>query len=143
MDELGAPGVGEAGLSDVGAVVGATEPGHLQRARELMGSATFLLPGVGAQGGRVEDLARRVRARPRRRSRDGLAQHRGRPSGGGERRARARRPAARGRSALRESSLGAGDGLVRANGLSASLVCVHARASSAVQARRKVGTEPG
>jgi orotidine-5'-phosphate decarboxylase len=57
VDELGAPGVGEAGLSDVGAVVGATEPGHLQRARELMGRATFLLPGVGAQGGRVEDLA--------------------------------------------------------------------------------------
>ncbi len=57
VDELGSPGVGEAGLSDVGAVVGATEPGHLQRARELMPSATFLLPGVGAQGGRVEDLA--------------------------------------------------------------------------------------
>ncbi len=56
-DELGAPGVGDAGLSDVGAVVGATEPGHLDRARELMPSAPFLLPGVGAQGGRVEDLA--------------------------------------------------------------------------------------
>jgi orotidine-5'-phosphate decarboxylase len=56
VDELGAPGVGDAGVSDVGAVVGATEPGHLVRARELMGSATFLLPGVGAQGGRVEDL---------------------------------------------------------------------------------------
>jgi orotidine-5'-phosphate decarboxylase len=57
VDELGRPGVGEAGLSDVGAVVGATQPGHLVRARELMGSATFLLPGIGAQGGRVEDLA--------------------------------------------------------------------------------------
>ncbi len=57
VDELGAPGVGEAGLSDVGAVVGATVPGHLERARELMPNATFLLPGVGAQGGRVEDLA--------------------------------------------------------------------------------------
>jgi orotidine-5'-phosphate decarboxylase len=41
----------------VGAVVGATEPRHLERARELMGSAPFLLPGVGVQGGRVEDLA--------------------------------------------------------------------------------------
>ena len=49
--------MGEAGLSDVGAVVGATAPGHLARARELMANATFLLPGVGAQGGRVEDLA--------------------------------------------------------------------------------------
>jgi orotidine-5'-phosphate decarboxylase len=57
VDELGAAGVGEAGLSDVGAVVGATEPGHLERARELMPVAAFLLPGVGAQGGRVEDLA--------------------------------------------------------------------------------------
>lgn len=57
VDELGGPGVGEAGVSDVGAVVGATEPGHLRRARELMPSATFLLPGVGAQGGRVEELA--------------------------------------------------------------------------------------
>ncbi len=57
VDDLGGPGVGRAGLSDVGAVIGATAPGHLQRARELMPSATFLLPGVGAQGGRVEDLA--------------------------------------------------------------------------------------
>jgi orotidine-5'-phosphate decarboxylase len=57
VDALGAAGVGAAGLSDVGAVVGATEPGHLARARELMPCATFLLPGVGAQGGRVEDLA--------------------------------------------------------------------------------------
>ena len=57
VDELGGPGLGRGGISDVGAVVGATEPGHLQRARELMPSATFLLPGVGAQGGRVEELA--------------------------------------------------------------------------------------
>ena len=42
---------------DANAVVGATEPHHLDRARELMPRATFLLPGVGAQGGRVEDLA--------------------------------------------------------------------------------------
>jgi orotidine-5'-phosphate decarboxylase len=57
VDELGSAGIGSAGLSDVGAVVGATRPGHLERARELMGSAVFLLPGIGAQGGRVEDLA--------------------------------------------------------------------------------------
>ncbi len=56
VDELGRPGTGAAGLSDVGAVIGATEPAHLARARELMGHAPFLLPGVGAQGGRVEDL---------------------------------------------------------------------------------------
>jgi orotidine-5'-phosphate decarboxylase len=45
------------GLSDIGAVMGATSPQHLPRARELMPHAIFLLPGVGAQGGRVEDLA--------------------------------------------------------------------------------------
>ena len=57
VEQLGAPGIGDSGLSDVGAVVGATAPGHLARARELMAAAPFLLPGVGAQGGRVEDLA--------------------------------------------------------------------------------------
>jgi orotidine-5'-phosphate decarboxylase len=56
VDALGRDGVGESGLSDVGAVVGATAPEHLTRARELMPHAVFLLPGVGAQGGRVEDL---------------------------------------------------------------------------------------
>lgn len=55
--QLGTDGIGSSGLSDVGAVVGATEPRHLQRARELMPHAVLLLPGVGAQGGRVEDLA--------------------------------------------------------------------------------------
>jgi orotidine-5'-phosphate decarboxylase len=54
----GAPGTpSSGGLADVGAVLGATEPGHLAQARELMPRAIFLLPGVGAQGGRVEDLA--------------------------------------------------------------------------------------
>ncbi|WP_445149383.1 orotidine-5'-phosphate decarboxylase [Baekduia sp. Peel2402] len=47
----------ESGLADVGAVLGATQPEHLARARELLPHAIFLLPGVGAQGGRVEDLA--------------------------------------------------------------------------------------
>jgi orotidine-5'-phosphate decarboxylase len=57
VDRLGSDGVGESGLSDVGAVVGATVPEHIACARELMPHAVFLLPGVGAQGGRVEDLA--------------------------------------------------------------------------------------
>ena len=47
---------GTSGLSGMGAVVGATEPGHLGRLRELMPDAIFLIPGVGAQGGRPEDL---------------------------------------------------------------------------------------
>jgi orotidine-5'-phosphate decarboxylase len=53
---LGLPGDAGA-LTDVGAVVGATEPGHLVRLRELMPCTPLLLPGVGTQGGRVEDLA--------------------------------------------------------------------------------------
>ncbi len=58
VEELGAgAGAGESGLSDVGAVTGATVPRHLSRMRELMPRAVFLLPGVGAQGGRVADLA--------------------------------------------------------------------------------------
>jgi orotidine-5'-phosphate decarboxylase len=55
--EIGRQGVGNAGLSDVGAVVGATAPDRLAKLRELMPEAILLLPGVGAQGGRVEKLA--------------------------------------------------------------------------------------
>jgi orotidine-5'-phosphate decarboxylase len=47
---------GEAGLSGVGAVVGATEPQRIARLRELMPRSIFLIPGVGAQGGRPELL---------------------------------------------------------------------------------------
>ncbi len=53
--ELGEPG--PSGLSDVGAVTGATEPEHLARLRELMPTTPFLLPGIGAQGGDVDALA--------------------------------------------------------------------------------------
>ena len=47
---------GEGGLSGMGAVVGATAPQHLGRLRELMPDSIFLVPGVGAQGGRPENL---------------------------------------------------------------------------------------
>ncbi len=47
---------GACGLSGMGAVVGATAPERLARLRELMPEAIFLLPGVGAQGGRPEAL---------------------------------------------------------------------------------------
>jgi orotidine-5'-phosphate decarboxylase len=47
---------GSGPLSGMGAVVGATEPEHLERLRELMPRAIFLLPGVGAQGGDVAAL---------------------------------------------------------------------------------------
>ena len=53
---LGGP-PGRSGLTDIGAVVGATAPEHVARMRELMPHTPFLLPGIGAQGGRVEDMA--------------------------------------------------------------------------------------
>lgn len=56
VDALGAQGVGECGLADVGAVVAATEPSLLAGLREAMPRSIFLLPGVGAQGGRAELL---------------------------------------------------------------------------------------
>jgi orotidine-5'-phosphate decarboxylase len=56
VDELGEPLTGESGLSAIGAVTGATRPDLLQRLRDLMPRAVFLLPGVGAQGGSVDDL---------------------------------------------------------------------------------------
>jgi orotidine-5'-phosphate decarboxylase len=53
----GAPKLaGDSGLSGLGAVVGATAPQHLGRLRELMPDSIFLIPGIGAQGGKPEDL---------------------------------------------------------------------------------------
>jgi orotidine-5'-phosphate decarboxylase len=57
VDRWGEDLVGESGLSSVGAVVGATHPELLETARSLLPRAVLLLPGVGAQGGRLEDLA--------------------------------------------------------------------------------------
>jgi orotidine-5'-phosphate decarboxylase len=54
--DLGPRLEGSEGLSGLGAVVGATAPGHIARLRELMPSAPFLLPGVGVQGGSAQDL---------------------------------------------------------------------------------------
>jgi orotidine-5'-phosphate decarboxylase len=56
VDQLSERLLGDSGLSGVGAVVGATEPRHFGRMRELMPRAIFLIPGVGAQGGRPELL---------------------------------------------------------------------------------------
>jgi orotidine-5'-phosphate decarboxylase len=57
LDELGAPGVGASGLSDVGAVTGATAPERMEVLRSLMPRAVWLLPGIGPQGGSGRDLA--------------------------------------------------------------------------------------
>ena len=56
VERAGGGRLGASGLSDVGAVVGATRPELLVRLRELMPHAVFLLPGVGAQGGSAAEL---------------------------------------------------------------------------------------
>src|SRR5581483_7571823 len=64
VDRWGAGLVGESGLSSVGAVVGATQPEVLETVRSLLPRAVLLLPGVGAQGGRAEELAAAFTAGP-------------------------------------------------------------------------------
>lgn len=54
--------LGECGLGDVGAVVGATYPAELALLRRLMPEVIFLIPGFGAQGGTAEDAAPAFRA---------------------------------------------------------------------------------
>ncbi|MBA3686136.1 MAG: orotidine-5'-phosphate decarboxylase [Planctomycetes bacterium] len=51
----GAARRGSCGLSDVGAVVGATYPAQARHLRTLMPDTVFLVPGYGAQGGSAAD----------------------------------------------------------------------------------------
>lgn len=64
VDGLAGRLAGSSTLSGAGAVVGATEPRHIARLRELMPRAIFLVPGVGAQGGKPEDLGPAFAAGP-------------------------------------------------------------------------------
>jgi orotidine-5'-phosphate decarboxylase len=57
VNEWGEDLVGEVGLSSVCAVMGATHPRAVAEARRLMPQTILLLPGVGAQGASVADLA--------------------------------------------------------------------------------------
>lgn len=57
VESWGDDTMGEEGYSDVGAVVGATFPKQATRLRELMPKQFFLVPGYGAQGGTVQDIA--------------------------------------------------------------------------------------
>jgi orotidine-5'-phosphate decarboxylase len=57
VHRAGQGAAGRCGLTDVGAVVGATAPEQIERLRGLMPASIFLLPGIGAQGGRVDQLA--------------------------------------------------------------------------------------
>jgi orotidine-5'-phosphate decarboxylase len=56
VSERAARLAGRRGLSGMGAVVGATEPRHLGRLRELMPASVFLVPGIGRQGGHASEL---------------------------------------------------------------------------------------
>jgi orotidine-5'-phosphate decarboxylase len=61
---LGDDLVGEAGLSSVGAVVGATFPAQIGEARRLLPRSPLLLPGIGAQGAVPRDVAAAFAAGP-------------------------------------------------------------------------------
>ena len=64
VQELGEELVADCGLSNVGAVVGATYPRAIAEARKLLPQAILLLPGVGAQGATPADIARAFTSGP-------------------------------------------------------------------------------
>jgi orotidine-5'-phosphate decarboxylase len=64
VDAWGDELIGDTGLSSVGAVVGATFPREVARARELLPRSVLLLPGIGAQGGQPADVEAAFAAGP-------------------------------------------------------------------------------
>ena len=64
VSDWGAAMVGTAGISSVGAVVGATHPRAVSEARRLLPHSPMLLPGIGAQGATPADVARAFTAGP-------------------------------------------------------------------------------
>ena len=70
VDGLGRDGAGDAGLSDVGAVVAATEPALMEDLRARMPHAVFLLPGDRSTGRPGRGRRACVRRPPRRGPRD-------------------------------------------------------------------------
>ena len=56
VEEWGKDLVGEYGYSSISAVVGATYPKQLEDLRSIAPHTFFLIPGYGAQGGKVEDI---------------------------------------------------------------------------------------
>src|SRR4029453_18852474 len=64
VHEWGEPLIGESGMSSVGAVVGATLPRAVSEVRRLLPHSPMLLPGVGAQGATLADVARAFTAGP-------------------------------------------------------------------------------
>ncbi|MFG0286221.1 MAG: orotidine-5'-phosphate decarboxylase [Phycisphaerales bacterium JB039] len=64
LAEFGAGRRGTCGLSDVGAVVGATKAADAAALRQRMADQWFLAPGYGAQGAGADDLRPMLRAAP-------------------------------------------------------------------------------
>jgi len=62
VHDWGSGRLGACGLSDVGAVVGATWPEEAQHLRVRMPDAWFLVPGYGAQGGSAADALAGLRS---------------------------------------------------------------------------------
>ncbi len=61
--KMGKDRVGESGLSNLGAVVGATKSADdVRTLRALMPHQMFLVPGVGAQGGTIADVQPMIRS---------------------------------------------------------------------------------
>ncbi len=60
--EWNAATLGDCGLGDVGAVVGATHPHELAGLRGQLADVWFLVPGYGAQGGTARDVRAAFRA---------------------------------------------------------------------------------
>ena len=55
VDQWGQNSLGSSGMSNIGAVVGATWPDQARQLRALMPDTLFLVPGYGAQGGTAAD----------------------------------------------------------------------------------------
>lgn len=56
VNKWGKDSIGEYGYSSVGAVVGATFPEEIKILREIMPNTYFLLPGIGTQGGKINEI---------------------------------------------------------------------------------------
>ncbi|MFF2878246.1 orotidine-5'-phosphate decarboxylase [Gottfriedia sp. NPDC057991] len=56
INKLALKTVGENNYSFIGAVVGATYPEEAMKIRQLMPHSIFLVPGLGVQGGKAEDM---------------------------------------------------------------------------------------
>ena len=57
ISNLGSVSIGNCGYSSIGAVIGGNHTSEFITYRDLMPHSIFLLPGIGAQGGNINDLS--------------------------------------------------------------------------------------